>query len=99
MPLYINDPEVSRLADELSAANRCSKTEIVRRLLKEQASRVERIRTAPHRIERMKELSRRAAKATAESVPPFTYTKKEADSLFEYLEPAAKPGRRKRRLA
>ena len=90
MPLYINDPEVSRIAKELSASTGETKTEIVRRLLQEEARRVERIRTAPQRLRRLRELSREAGKI-ANQHPRLTYTKKDADETFAYLETEAAP--------
>lgn len=100
MPLYINDAEVSQLADELAAKSGSSKTDLVRRLLREESARLARLQTADERLRRLKEISARAAKIARESDPPFSYTKKEADAMFEYLESEAKAvARRKRRAS
>lgn len=88
MALYINDAEVSRLADGLSKATGASKTEIVRRLLQEEVRRVDRARTAPERLRRLNEISREAARI-AKRGTPWTYSKQDADELFAYLGPEA----------
>jgi hypothetical protein len=100
MALYINDAEVSRLVEELAQSTGDNKTEIVRRLLREEAHRLQRRRTAGDRLRRLEEISRRAAKISRESNPPFSYSKKDADEMFSYLESGAKTvARRKRRTA
>ncbi|MGH9639515.1 MAG: type II toxin-antitoxin system VapB family antitoxin [Bryobacteraceae bacterium] len=99
MPLYINDAEVSRLADELAAKRGESKTELVRKLLREENARLGRLQTAEERLRRLKEISAKAAKIARESDPPFSYTKKNADAMFEYLESEAKAATRRKRRA
>ncbi len=41
MPLYVKDPEVDRMAEQLSRIARISKTEAVRRALRRELERVE----------------------------------------------------------
>jgi hypothetical protein len=90
MPLYINDPEVSRLADRLSKETGASKTEIIRRLLRAEAARSARSRTAEQRFDRIMEISRKGGEiARREHIPP--YTKKEADEMFSYLDDGSLP--------
>jgi hypothetical protein len=87
MALYINDPEVSRLASDLSRSTGASKTDIVRRLLREEARRIERIRTAPERLRRLRQISREAGKIAKRR--SLTYTKQDADEMFAYLDAEA----------
>jgi hypothetical protein len=97
MPLYINDAEVSRLADELAAKSGGSKTEIVRRLLRDESERVRRHQTAEDRLRRLEDISKRGARISQKCDPPFSYGKKDADEMFSYLESGAKPATRRTR--
>lgn len=89
MPLYISDPEVSKLADHLCKVTGVSKTEMVRRLLREEAQRIERSRTAEARARALNEISREGAKLAAKVSGRFTYTKQDADEMFRYIETSA----------
>lgn len=85
MPLYINDQEVSLLAKRLAESSRTSKTEIVRRLLRAEARRLERKRTAEKRARVLNNISERAASFVRKGAP-LSYTKQDADAMFAYLD-------------
>lgn len=97
MPLYINDAEVSQLADELAAKSGSSKTDLIRRLLREESARLKRLQTADERLRQILEISKRGAEIARRG--NFSYTKKDADAMFEYLESEAKAVVRRKRRA
>jgi hypothetical protein len=95
MALYINDPEVSRLANRLAKSTGDTKTEIVRRLLRDEAKRLEWARTADQRYKAIMDISRRGGEiAKKYDIPP--YTKKEADEMFAYLDEDAEAYHRRK---
>jgi antitoxin VapB len=49
MPMSIKNPEVERLAEELSRVTKSSKTEVIRRALREKKERLEVAGSAAHR--------------------------------------------------
>jgi hypothetical protein len=98
MALYINDPEVSRLANQLAKSTGTTKTEIVRRLLQDETKRLERARTADARYEAIMDISRRGGEIMRKHYPNFKYGKKEADEMFAYLdEDASQPEKKPRK--